>query len=514
MKYFGKSIVAVAFVSLLGCSPVDQPAAAESSSDVQPSEYKMTTETPPGIATPDVLITQLGTLTSFDGVPDAATTQLVYDNLDLQRATQAFLSSIQIASMYAMEQGMREMGPPNTTVLVFETLMDSKALWLTPNTSSVYMASWLELGDEPMVIETPPDVLGFIDDAWFKYVIDFGRLGPDEGQGGKFLILPPGYEGDVPEGYHVARTNTYGNWVIWRGFQVDGSPKPAVDATKQIFRMYPLSQKDNPPEMQFVSMSGVLNNTIHRMDDGFWQELNGQIQAEPIKGLDPEIRGLLASIGIEKGKEFNPDARMQGILTEAAKVGSVTARALTARPKDERHYLYPGERVWTNPFIEGRYDFLMDGARLLDSRIYMHFYATGITPAMALNFVGKGSKYTIAYLDKEGNSLDGSKTYKINLPPDVPVQDFWSFTIYDNQTRAMLQTDQQFPGVDSNKPDVKQNADGSFDIYFGPKAPEGMEGNWIQTIPGKGWNTVFRLYGPLEPYYDKTWKPGDPELVE
>jgi hypothetical protein len=514
MKYLGQVVSVFVFVSLFGCSPADQPAATDPSPDISAAEFKMTTEIPPGISTPDRLETRLGTLTSFDGVPDEATTQLVYDNLDLQRATQAFLSSIQIASMYAMEQGMREVGPPNTTALLFETLMDSKAFWLTPNTSNVYMASWLELGDEPMVIETPPDVLGFIDDAWFKYVVDFGRLGPDKALGGKFLILPPGYEGDVPEGYHVARTNTYGNWVIWRGFQVDGSPKPAVDTTKKLFRIYPLSLKDNPPEMNFINMSGKSNNTIHRMDYGFWEEVNAQIQAEPIEGLDPEIRGLLASIGIEKGKEFNPDARMRDILTEAAKVGSVTARALTARPKDQRHYLYPGERVWTNPFLEGRYDFMKDGARLLDSRIYMHFYATGITPAMALNFVGKGSKYAIAYLDKDGNSFDGSKTYKINLPPDVPVQDFWSFTVYDNQTRAMLQTDQQFPGVDNKKSDMKQNADGSFDIYFGPQAPQGWEGNWIQTIPGKGWNTIFRLYGPLQPYYDKTWKPGDPELVQ
>jgi len=475
---------------------------------------KMTTQVPEGIATPDKLETAIGTLTSFDGVPDAVTTQKVYDNLDLQRATQAFLSSIQVASMYAMEKGMLEAGPANTTVLIFEDLMDSKALWLTPNTVSVYMGSWLELGDEPMVIETPPNVLGFVDDAWFKYVVDFGNAGPDKGKGGKFLILPPGYKGEVPKGYHVAQSNTYGNWVIWRGFQVDGSTKPAVDATRNHFRMYPLSKKDNPPQMNFVNMSGKFNNTIHRMDFGFWEEVNAQIQAEPTIGLDPEIRGLLASIGIEKGKEFQSDARMKKILTEAAKIGSVTARALTARPRDSRHYLYPGERVWTNPFIEGRYDFLMKGARLLDSRIYMHFYATGITPAMAIKNVGKGSQYAIAYLDKDGNALDGSKTYKIHLPPNVPAKDFWSFTLYDNQTRAMLQTDQRFPGLDNNKEGLKSNKDGSYDIYFGPKAPKGMENNWIQTVPGKGWNTIFRLYGPLQPFYDKTWKPGDPELVE
>ena len=479
----------------------------------QSPKMKMTTPIPEGIATPDKLKTHLGTLTSFDGVPDKETTRKIYDDLDLRRATEAFLATLPVASMSAMEKGLRTFGPANTTALLFEDLMDSKSLWLTPNTVSIYQVAWVELGQEPMVIETPPKVLGIIDDAWFQYVADFGNAGPDKGKGGRFLLVPPGYNGEVPEGYHVARTQTYGNWVVWRGFQVNGSTKPAVEATKKLFRIYPLSQKNNPPKMNFINVSGTEHNTIHRMDFGYWEEVNETIQTEPTTGIDPEIRGLLASIGIEKGKPFKPDARMKKILTEATKVGSVTAQALTARPRDDRFYQYPGERVWTNPFIEGRYDFLMNGATLLDSRIYMHFYATGITPAMAIKNVGVGSQYLIAYLDKDGNALDGGKTYKIHLPPNVPAKDFWSFTLYDNQTRSMLQTDQRFPAVDSLGK-VKANADGSYDIYFGPKAPEGMEYNWIQSVPGKAWNTIFRLYGPLQPFYDKTWKPSDPELVD
>ncbi|WP_455379355.1 DUF1254 domain-containing protein, partial [Petrachloros mirabilis] len=326
----------------------------------EPPKMKMSTPIPEGIETPTTLETHLGTLRSFDGVPDEETTQKLYDDLDLRRATEAYLSAIPIASMSAMEKGMRTFGPPNTTAVLFEDLMDSKSLWLTPNTVSVYQVAWVELGHEPMVIETPPKVLGFIDDAWFHYVADFGNAGPDKGQGGKFLLVPPGYKGSVPKGYHVARTQTYGNWVVWRGFQVNGSTKPAIEATKKLFRIYPLSQKNNPPKMNFIDVSGTEHNTIHRMDYGYWEELNETIQAEPATGLNPEIRGLLASIGIEKGKPFNPDARMKKILTEATKVGSVTAQALTARPRDQRIYQYPGERVWTNPFIEGRYDFLLN----------------------------------------------------------------------------------------------------------------------------------------------------------
>ena len=436
----------------------------------EPPKMKMTTEVPPGIATPDKLETRLGTLTLRDGVPDKATAQKVYDNLDFQRGVQAYLNSIQIASMYGMRKGILEFGPANRTALLFETLMDSKALWLTPNTTSVYMTSWLELGDEPMVIETPPNVLGIIDDHWFNYVADFGNAGPDKGKGGKFLILPPGYDGQVPDGYHVARTKTYGNWVIWRGFQENGDPAPAVATTKKIFRMYPLSQAANPPEMKFINLSGKFNNTIHRMDYGIFEEINEVVQAEPADSCDPELLGLLASIGIQKGKPFTPDARMKKILTEAADVGAATVRTLAARPRDDKFYFYPGEGVWSTPFPGGSHEFLDGGAIVLDARAYFHFYATGITPAMTAKMVGKGSQYAVAYLDSKGNAFDGGETYKVHLPPNVPAKDFWSFTLYDNQTRAMLQTDQQFPGLDNNKQGLQKNADGSYDVYFGPEA--------------------------------------------
>jgi len=519
MRYTKQIIASLAIATMIGCSPsVDKTESSKeaTSKKVEIPKMKMTTDMPEGILTPDHIDSRIGELVSVDGVPTKKTTELVYDNLDFMRGVQSFLSGIQIASMDAMRQGILEFGPANKTVLLFEELMDSKALWLTPNTTSVYMTMWLQLDDEPYVLETPADVLGIVDNHWFKYVCDFGRLGEDRNKGAKFLIVPPGYKGELPkEGYIIKHTTTYGNWVIWRGFQKDGSPKPAVDLTKKVFKAYPLSQKDNIPELNFVNVSGKFNSTIHKMDVNMFNEINEVVQAEPAAGQNPEILGTFASIGIIKGKEFNPDARMQKILSDAAEVGSVTVRALMARPRDEGFYIYPGKSIsWTVPFVGGSHEFIVDGAQLLDARAAFHFYATGITPAMAKKFIGAGSQYAAAYLDKDGNAFDGAKTYKVNVPANVPAKDFWSFTLYDNQTRAMLQTDQRFPGVDMNKKGLKVNSDGSVDVYFGPKAPKGQENNWIQTIPGRGWNMLFRLYGPLEPWFDREWRLGDPELVK
>ena len=499
---------------LLGCNTGTTEKAPEMAPSVPDApKMKMSTPIPDGIESPNLIQSEnLGALNFIDGVPTDETAENVYNYIDLVNAIDAYTKGIHIASMEAMRQGLLEFGPANETVLLFEDLMDSKALFLTANTTSVYMMSWLELGDEPMVIETPPDVLGIIDDHFFKYVSDFGRLGPDKAQGGKFLVLPPDYEGEVPDGYFVARANTYGHWVIWRGFQKDGSPKPAVDATKSTYKVYPLSKKDNPPAMNFVNVSGKSFNTIHKMDERIYEEINAVIQSEPAQAENPEILGSFAAIGIEKGKDFAPDARMQGILKEAAKIGSAIVRTQMAKPRSDYLYKFPGTQ-WLNPLAYKSYLFEHEGVRLLDARSAFHFYATGITPAMSMKILGKGSQYSIAYSDEAGNAFDGSKTYKFNVPANPPMKDFWSFTIYDNQTRSMLQTDQRFPGIDSNAEGLIQNEDGSWDIYIGPEAPEGLENNWIQTVPGKGWNTIFRLYGPLDAWFDGEWYPSDAILV-
>ena len=478
-------------------------------------KMKMTTDIPESITTPDSVETRLGTLSFFDGFPDDATTQKVYDNLDFMRGVEAFLNCVPGASAEGFRTGWATQGADNNqTVIIMENLMDSKSLYLTPNTESIYNMTWLDTSKGPLVIETPPNVLGIIDDHWFKYVGDVGNAGPDKGKGGKYLLLPPGYKGEVPEGYFVLRSPTYGNLMFFRGFLENGSTKTAVDNTKKFYKAYSLSDANNPPPMKFINVSGKEFNTIHANDFHFYEEVNAIVQYEPNEALNPETLGLLAAIGIEKGKEFAPDARMKKILTEAVAVANATARALTFRPRMDGVYYFP-DRHWFTSFPGGSYEFLpQPGVRNLDGRVLFHYYATGITPAMAMKMVGVGSQYAAATTDSEGKPLDGSKTYKIHLPPNIPAKNFWSFVVYDNQTRSMLQTDQQFPSIGSQKKGIVINADTSVDVWFGPTAPKGHEANWVQTVPGKGWNSLFRLYGPLQPWFDKTWKPGDFELVK
>jgi len=484
--------------------------AATSIAPTAAQQYK--TDIPPAITIPDSVDTRLGTLKFKDGFPDDATAQKVYDNLDFQHGVQAFLTAMPAASLSAIRKASRTFGPDNQTVTIFETLMDSRSLYLTANTESIYAMAWVDLKDGPVVIESPPNTLGLVDDFWFHYVTDLGNAGPDKGKGGKYLFLPPDYKGQTPDGYHVFKSKTFGNWFGTRGFQVNGDPRPGVDSIKQHLRIYPLAQASNPPATNFVNVSGKSFNTIHAMDFSYFEEVNQVVQEEPGAAIDPETLGLLASIGIIKGKPFAPDARMKAILTEAASVGNATARTLAYRSRIPEARLYANS-AWETPFIGGSYEFLQEGARLLDARSFFFFTATGITPAMSIKMVGAGSQYAVAFVDSKNQRLDGGKTYRLRLPPNIPVKDFWSLVLYDNQTRSMLQTDEQFPSIGSQKKGVAINPDTSVDVYFGPKAPSGKEANWVQTAPSKGWFVILRLYGALEPFFDKTWKPGEIEEI-
>ena len=485
-------------------------------SSVYAAEPKYKADVPKGLMTPDKVQTEmLGELEFFDGMPSDATVKKTRDFIDLSRAVDAFLNGMPAASIYAMLEGLKQAGAEPGDLVLWENLYDARSLLLTPQTTTPYAFAEINVKTEPAIVEVPAGALvGAVDDAFFRWVTDFGVTGPNQGKGGKYVFVGPDYKGDLPDGYRVVKTPTYRNWMFLRALVKNGDIEAATKGLRTQFRIYPLSKLNNPPKGKVVNASGAKINTIHSNDYSFYEELNAVIQYEPANAFNPELVGQFASIGIKKGKPFAPDARMKKILTEGVAIGNATARSLTFRPRSESTYFYPGKRQWYSSFAGGSSEFMNNGELVLDDRIMFHYYATAITPAMAKPKVGTGSAYEMGAHDSEGRYLDGGKTYKVTLPAPIPAKDFWSFMVYDGQTRSVLETDQKTGGLDSNNPSVKANADGSYTMWFGPTPPKGHEGNWIQTMPGKSYNILLRLYGPLQAWFDKTWMPGDLELVE
>ena len=454
------------------------------------------------VSMPDSIDTPLGSFDLVDGVPTAESTARLYEALDFVRGVDVFLNAVPGASLVAMRHGFRSIGltEPNQ-IGITEPRANSGSLFLTPNTETTYGTMFFDLkATGPLVIEPPKNSLCVVDDFWFRYVTDMGIAGPDKGEGGKYLFLPPGYDGDEPDGYFVCRTPTFTNWAIFRAL----GGVPAMKET----RVYPLAEADHPPQMEYPNIADLRFNTIHANDVSFFEEIDQIVQEEPTTALDPERTGQLAGIGIVHGTPFAPDVARRATLDRAANAGAAISRALVYAPRDPDAYYYEGSR-WLQGFNGGSHEFLGGGARLLDARTQFHYLATVITPAMAHAQVGTGSAYAYTVHDVNGDVLDGARTYSLRLPPEPPAKNFWSVDIYDTQTRSLLQTDVPYPSVMSLGDTVAPDDDGGFTIWFGPDAPDRNEANWIQTVPGKSWFPILRLYGPLETWFDKTWRPSE-----
>jgi len=461
--------------------------------------------------------TRVGTLKFEKGFPTEETKQKVFDEIDYQRAVQAYLWAYPAVSFESIRMAANASGIDRNDIGIADKFADAGGLWLTANDTTVYAFANVDLGkDGPMVVDIPPGaIVGLIDDFFQKSITDLGLPGPDGDKGGKFLLLPPGYTSEVPgEGFHVLKAGMNNYNVMVRGILIGSMEN--VPATVQVvkkLRIYPFSERSNPKPNKFVSISGMAINTLPPQGIEYWARLSAFINNNPVAERDRFYMAMLKPLGIEKGKEFKPDARQRGILEEAARLGDAMGRVMLfdGPERFSNTHAFPGAHwhwvILVEPDQETEY------YSQVDERLHYTYGAIYTSPGIGVMKAGPGSQYVQTFKDKAGNRLDGGKSYKLRVPADVPAAAFWSLTIYDSATRSMIQNKSKDAAL-SSYDKLKANADGSIDLYFGPKAPAGMESNWRETVPGKGFYPMMRFYSPKAGLFDGIWKLADIELVK
>jgi hypothetical protein len=473
---------------------------------------------------------ELANLPFVENVATDETAQTLLDELYFQRAVQVYLWALPAMNVVAMKEGSEKtFGNGYNVMPVWRKRLDPKTLVTTPNSDVVYAMAFLDLKkDGPIVVEVAAGLQGMFDDyfqrpltgpltdnplglptpdgpRWFG---DVGLVGPDKGQGGKYILLPPDYEGEEPQDGFAYRSRTYGVFIFWRAFFRDpkdlSQPVNVMEQTK----VYPLGKESEAKPMEFPEGSGVPTNLLFPRDATYFDMLARFIDHEYVDPTDMDMRGMLAGIGIVKGQPFTPDAHARVILEKAALTAFKTSKAMFSHgiEKLPGGLLWP-DRQYINPFIGGSPFFYADTFTNVDNRSVFFSCAYSASPAMAMNIVGMGAKYPSVVRDADGDILSGGQTYKLHLPKGIPAKIFWSVTVYDAEHASGLDNGQPLPSINSMDMPVA-NEDGSVDLYFGPEKPSGAE-NWLATIPGKAWFILIRLYGPDQPYFDKTWKPDD-----
>ncbi len=436
------------------------------------------------------------------------------------RALEAVIWGMPAVNRDLMYQAMlRETKGRDNQLLYWSKLLDWKNQTLTPNTDVIYLTPHFDTKDVgPVVMKIPAAdggaIVGTIMDAWQTPLEDVGPAGADKGKGGKYLILPPDHTAKAPDGYIVLPSSTYKGYALLRSIRKSGSDEDmakAVEYGKRI-KIYPLSKADNPPPTTYVDAAGVLYDATIPYDIRFFESLNRVIQHEPRLERDRVMIDTLRSLGIEKGKKFAPDAKMTQTLNAAAKQAHGYLEG--------RYY----ELVSKGPFAKGSRWSFPERMGLVFKAGQNQFAEPNFYPVedrgLLLSFIfflpkrlGEGQFYLMGIEDKEGNPLDGSKTYRLNVPANAPAKQYWSATLYDRDTHALIRQ-MSHAARSSQTPGLQVNTDGSVDLYFGPKAPAGKESNWTPTDPKGEFEILFRFYGPLPSLFDKTWVLPDVEPVK
>lgn len=432
-----------------------------------------------------------------------------------RRAIEAVIWSVPAVNFELMYDALLKAGGDWNQVVYWSGLPDWKNQTLTPNPDVIYLIPFYDTRKGPVVLEVPPavggSITGSVDEAWQTAVEDVGPAGVDKGQGGKYLIVPPDFSGEVPVGYIRMPSSTYTGYALLRSNIGSGSAadiRKAVDYGRKV-RVYPLAQASNPTSTKFIDAANVMFDSTIRYDDSYFEKLHRFVQREPWLERDRVMIDLLRSIGIEKGRPFAPDESMRATLKRAAVEARewLEARYVAAFTPP---YFTNGSR-WGVPvdhtLLEGLgNNFAARDVYPIDSRAVM--YSFGFFSAKHL---GQGQFYLMSMQDDTGRALDGGRTYRLTVPPKAPVTLYWSATAYDRETHALIR-DQTRSSRASNSQGLQKNPDGSIDVFFGPKAPDGKASNWVPTSAGRQFEVLFRLYGPEKPLFDKTWQL--PDIVE
>ena len=432
-----------------------------------------------------------------------------------RRAVEAVIWGMPAVNYDLMYQAMLKLGGKPNQIVYWPGLLDWRNQTLTPNPDVIYFMAFFNTNDGPMVIEIPPAgdgvINGSIMDPWQAALEDVGPAGADKGTGGKYLILPPRYKEAVPDGFIVLPSDNYQGYALLRSILKGGSDadvKAAV-AYGKLIKLYPLSQVANPPATMFLDAAGVLYDSTIPYDLRFFQSLDHIVQSEPWLERDKAMIDQVKSIGIEKGKPFNPDEATQRLLNAAA----AEAHAWVDLKYETMFSPYYEGRQWVFPILPDVIGGMQSRFANLDS---YPVDGRGVTYTMAFfstKHSGLGQYYLMAIKDKDGKSFAGANTYRLKCRPNVPVKQYWSATAYDRATHALIR-DMTRAGRSSQSPGLQANADGSVDIWFGPRAPEGKESNWVPTKADGQFEVLFRFYGPEKAVFDKTWRLPDIERTE
>lgn len=435
--------------------------------------------------------------------------QQIADREIERKAVQAVIWGMPAVNYDLMRQEMLSKTPGKVgQVIYWGRPLDWRNQTLTPNPDALYFMVFFTTRDGPVVLDLPPAEAGAsfngnIVNAWQLPLEDAGLLGLDKGKGGRYVVLPPGYAEKLPEGYIPLPSEVFGGYMLFRAnlkSHADADVQASIDYGRKM-KVYPLSAAADPPETVFTDVKDILFDSTIKWDAGFFENLNRVVQEEPWIVRDQVMIDQLASLGIEKGKPYQPDGHMTSLMTSAIEEG----RALLEAKYDAGLPPFFSETSrWTFPTYP---DLIQAGSRGFDEENAYPVDHRGVTYSYAyigIKRLGAGQFYSISIRDRDGNAFDGAGTYRLNVPPDVPVQQYWSVTAYDRETHALIRNVAR-ASRSSQIPELQKNADGSIDLYFGPKAPEGQEANWVPTDPARNFELMFRAYGPTKDFFDRKW---------